>query len=118
MRLSWLVMLLTIRVVYGFMEKEIEKQWIKPLQNPVPWERNYYRYLIWEMILWDMFYELYEDKINRDFFKDEVKIDAEKLYPKLKETIKDSEMYDKLRNQAWWDKNKYMDLLEERYKNK
>lgn len=94
MRLSWLVMILTIRLVYWFMEKEIESQWLKPLLKPIPWEMNYYRYPIWEMIFWDLFYELYEDKINREFFKNEVWIDAEKLYPKLKETIKDLEIYE------------------------
>lgn len=118
MRLSGLIMLLTIRLVFWFMEEEIKKQWLNTIQNPIPWERNFYRYIIWEMIFWDMFYELYEDKINRDFFKNEVKIDAEKLYPKLKETIKDLEMYSKLRKQAWWDYDKYMGLVEERYKNK
>ncbi len=118
LRISWLVMLLTIRLVYGFMEKEIEKQWIKNIQKPIKWERNYYRYMIWEMIYWDMFYDLFEDKISRDFFKNEVKIDAEKLYPKLKETIKDLKMYNKLRKQSWWNHNKYMDLVEERFNSK
>lgn len=118
MRLSWLVMFLTIRVIYWFMEKEIESQWLKPLQKPIPGEMNYYRYPIWEMIFWDMFYELYEDKINREFLKNEVKIDAEKLYPRLKETIKDLEMYDKLRKQAKWDHDKFLDLVFERRQNK
>lgn len=111
MRISSLVILLTIRCVYAFMEKEIEKQWLKSIKKPIPRERNFYRYIIWEMIYGDMFYDLYEDKINRDFLKDEVKIDAEKLYPKLKETIKDLEMYKKLRKQAWWDHDIFLDLV-------
>lgn len=117
MRLSSLVILLTIRLVYGFMEKEIKKQWVKIIQNPIPRERNYYRYIIWEMISWDMFFDLYEDKVNREFLKKEVKIDAEKLYPKLKETIKDLKMYDNLRKHAWWDHDKFLDLVyEKKYK--
>jgi hypothetical protein len=52
------------------------------------------------MIFGDMFYDLYEDKVNRDFLKNEVKIDAEKLYPKLKENIKDLEKYKELRKQS------------------
>lgn len=114
MRLSWLVMLLTIRLVYWFMKKEMEKQWIKVIQNPIPYERNYYRYIIWEMVYWDMFYLLYEDKISRDFFKKEVKIDVEKLYPKLKESIKEMKMFDKLNKKAGWNHDKFLDLFWER----
>lgn len=114
MRLSSLVLLLSVRLVYGFMEKEIEKQWLKSIEKPIPRERNYYRYIVWEMIYWDMFYDLYEDKVSREFFKNEVKIDTKKLYPKLKETIKDLKMYQKLRKKAWWDHNKFLDSVYER----
>jgi len=111
--LSWLVMLLTIRLVYWFTEKSMEKQWLHNIQKPISWSPSYYRRIIWEMIHGDMFYDLYENKHSRNFFKNEVKIDAEKLYPRLKETIKDMKMYDKLRKEAKWDHDKYMDLVYE-----
>lgn len=114
MRLSSLIMLLTIKLSYAFMEKEIEKYRLNSIQNPVPYERNYYRYIIQEMIFWDMFYDLYENRINRDFLKNEVNIDAEKLYPKLKETIKDYEKYKELRIKSWWNHDKFLDLVNER----
>ena len=112
--LSWLVMLLTIRLVYGFLEKDIKQQWMKTIEKPVPWTRNDYRYIIWEMIFGDMFYDLYENKKSRDFFKNEVWIDAERLYPKLKETIKDHDMYNSLRKKAGWDHDKFIQLVYER----
>jgi hypothetical protein len=46
MRLSSLVILLSIRVSYAFMTKEIEEYWLNSIQKPVPYERNYYRYII------------------------------------------------------------------------
>ncbi len=91
--LSWLVMILIIRLVYGFTEKSMEKQWWNTIQKPVPWSPSYYKRIIWEMIHWDMFYDLYENKHSRDFFKNDVGIDAEKLYPKLNETIKNMKRY-------------------------
>jgi hypothetical protein len=93
-------MLLTIRLVYGFTEKSMEKQWLHTIQKPIAWSPSYYRRIIGEMIHGDMFYDLYENKHSRDFFKNEVKIDAEKLYPRLKETIKDMKMYDKLKKES------------------
>lgn len=117
MRLSWLVMLLTIRVVYGFMKKEMEEQWIKPLQHPIPWEMNYYRYPIGEMIWWNLFHELYEDEINRKLFVEEIWIDIKKLYPHLDDDIKFLKDSEEMRMQAWWDRDKYMDLLWDRFKN-
>lgn len=116
-RLWWLALILVSRMLYSFMSHNIEKVWLNPLIKPIPWERNYYRYVIWEMI-WDnwLFYDLYEDKVGRKLFlhKNWMWLDVNRLIWDAEDKIKDIKMYDRLRKEAWGDRGVYKELI---YKN-
>lgn len=69
--------LIVNNMLYTFFQDKIEKHRTKDIENPVKWERNYYRYIFWYLFTCDayIFDSIELDPDLKRFYRAEVKLD-------------------------------------------
>lgn len=81
METIWMCMFMSWGMFYAFLSEKIELYWLTTLLKPIPYERSFYRYVIWDLLKWcdTMIFNTINEKRLNDFFVNEIKLDVDKF---------------------------------------
>lgn len=122
-RVWGITLIMVSRMLYGFFAHKVEQYWLEPLLKPVPYEMNYYRYVIWSLMRNDIwiFNLLYERPRDRKFFlweQSKYKFDIQNFYFGATDKMQDYDMIDEISKETGDDKEAYAERYIAYLKNK